>query len=198
MARPRSGNKRQASLSAALKICAERGIGGAPTSAISKTAGIAEGSLFTYFKTKEDLLSELYLTLKAEFSLHLTDFPHGTDARTRLRYIWDKFLELGLAHPEQLKVLGQLRASGMLFKENETPNFAAMELMKAVAEVAQGAAREGVPCEYLILMIRAQMEITVEYINAHPDSADICREHGFAMVWNGLTAHSLAGCALME
>jgi AcrR family transcriptional regulator len=188
LARPRSGNKRQAILDAALKICAERGIGGAPTSAISKTAGIAEGSLFTYFKTKDELLNELYLTLKAEFSRHLNDFPHGTDAKTRLRYVWDQFLELGLAHPEQLKVLGELRASGKLFKENEEPNFAATELMKAAAEAANGTVRDGITAEYLILMIRAQMEITVEFINAHPDSAEACRETGFTMAWRSLTA----------
>jgi len=187
LARPRSGNKRQAILDAALKICAERGIGGAPTSAISKSAGIAEGSLFTYFKTKDELLNELYLALKAEFSRHLADFPHAADAKTRLRYIWDQFLELGQAHPEQLKVLGQLRASGKLFKENEQPNFAAVQLMKAAAEATDGATLAGVSCEYLILMIRAQMEITVEFMNVHPDSAEACRESGFTMMWRGLT-----------
>src|SRR5271165_7041792 len=118
LARPRSGDKQKAILDAALRICAERGIGGAPTSAISKAAGIAEGSLFTYFKTKDDLLDELYASLRREFSRHLPDFPHGEDTRTRLKYIWDKFLKLGAEHPEQLKVLAQLRASGKLFKEN--------------------------------------------------------------------------------
>ena len=188
MARPRSGDKQKAILDAALKICAERGIGGAPTSAISKAAGIAEGSLFTYFKTKDDLLNELYATLRREFSRHLTDFPHTEDARRRLRFIWDRFLELGAKHPEQLKVLGQLRASGKLFKENEAPNFAIVELIKAISE-ATGSNGHGIyPPEYLVLMVRAQMEITVEFINAHPESAEICREHGFEILWKGLTS----------
>ena len=187
MARPRSGDKQKAILDAALQICAERGIGGAPTSAISKAAGIAEGSLFTYFKTKDDLLNQLYLTLRREFSLHLSDFPHGEDARTRLRYVWDKFLELGAEHPEQLKVLAQLRASGKLFRENEPPNFALVELMKAASQAAEGREFGRLPAEYLVLMVRAQAEITVEFIRAHPESAEICRELGFNMVWNGLT-----------
>lgn len=187
MARPRSGDKQKAILDAALRICAERGIGGAPTSAISKAAGIAEGSLFTYFKTKDDLLNQLYLTLRREFSLHLSDFPHGEDARTRLRYVWDKFLELGAEHPEQLKVLAQLRASGKLFRENEPPNFALVELMKAASQAAEGREFGRLPAEYLVLMVRAQAEITVDFINAHPESAEICRELGFSMVWNSLT-----------
>ncbi len=187
MARPRSGDKQKAILEAALRVCAERGIGAAPTSVISKAAGIAEGSLFTYFKTKDALLDELYVTLRKEFSRHLTDLPHGADARTRLRYIWDKFLDLGAAHPEQLKVLGELRASGRLFKENEEPNFAVIEAMRATSEVAGMGGLSGLSPEYLVLMARAQMEITVEFINAHPESAASCREAGFQMVWRGLT-----------
>jgi len=187
LARPRSGDKRKAILEAALRICAERGIGGAPTSAISRAAGIAEGSLFTYFKTKEELLNELYLELRMEFSRHLEDFPHGEDACTRLRFIWDKFLDLGARHPEQLKVLSQLRASGMLIRGNETPSFALIEVMRAIAEAAQAGELRAVSTDYLVLMIRAQMEITVEYLNAHPEAADACRYWGFKMLWKELT-----------
>ncbi len=186
MARPRSGDKQKAILDAALGICAERGIGGAPTSAISKRAGIAEGSLFTYFKTKDELLNELYVTLRRQFSQRLTDFPHGSDARTRLRYIWDRYLELGAEHPEQLKVLAQLRVSGKLFRENEPPNFALVELMRATTEASEGGKLHGLPQEYLVLMVRAQAEITVEFINAHPESAEVCSQLGFEMLWKGL------------
>ena len=187
MARPRSGDKQKAILDAALRVCAERGLGAAPTSAISKAAGVAEGSLFTYFKTKDDLLNALYLTLRGEFSQQLTEFPHGKHARVRLRYIWDKYLDLGTAHPEKLKVLEQLRASGKLFKEHEPPNFALLEVMKATGEVTEGSGLHDLPPEYLVLMVRAQAEITVEFINAHPDSAGVCRELGFEMLWKGLS-----------
>jgi AcrR family transcriptional regulator len=186
VARARSGDKQKAILDAALRICAERGIG-APTSAISKAAGIAEGSLFTYFKTKEELLNELYKTLREEFIRHLPDFPHGQHARTRLRYIWDQFLELGATQPDKLKVFAQLRASGRLYRENETPNFALVELIKATGEAVQGNQLSKVPPEYLVLMVRSQAEITVEFINAHPESSTLCREMGFKMLWNGLT-----------
>jgi len=161
---------------------------GAPTSAISREAGIAEGSLFTYFATKDALFNELYLELRMEFSRHLEEFPHNQGARTRLRYIWDKYLDLGAEHPEQLKVLAQLRASGKLFRENEKPAFALVAVLAATGEAAKGSELEMLPPEYLVLMVRAQAEITVEFINAHPEAAAICRELGFRMLWNGLTA----------
>jgi AcrR family transcriptional regulator len=186
MARSKDEDKRKAILDAALRVFAEHGIASAPTAAISKAAGVAEGTLFTYFKTKDELMNELYLELRQEFSRHLPDFPHGDDPRTRLKYIWEKYLELGAAHPERLKVLAQLRASGKLFRENETPPLALVEVIKIAREVSAGTELANVSTEYLVLMVRAQLEITVEFINAHPESAE-CRELGFGMLWRGLT-----------
>jgi AcrR family transcriptional regulator len=187
MSRPRSDEKRQAILDAALRVFAERGIANAPTWAISKAAGVAEGSLFTYFESKDALMGELYRELRQEFSRSLTEFPHGGDARTRLRYIWDKYLELGAAHPEHLKVLSQLRVSGKLFKENETPAFAFVEVLRATHEASADSELRDAPPEYLVLVLRAQAEIAIEFIQAHPECADLCREMGFKMLWNGLT-----------
>jgi hypothetical protein len=35
--------------------------------------------------------------------------------------------------------------------------------------------------------MRAQAEMTIEYILAHPENAEMCRELGFKMVWSALT-----------
>jgi len=61
--RARSSGKRERNkeetkeriLTAALKLFREKGLDGTTTKEVSKTAGIAEGTLFNYFKTKEDL-----------------------------------------------------------------------------------------------------------------------------------------------
>ena len=186
MARPRSDDKRKAILEAAIAMLEERGIADAPTSAISRAAGVAEGSLFTYFKSKNDLMNEVYVQLRQEFSRSLTDFPHEADANTRLRYIWDKYLELGKLKPRRLKVLAQLRASGKLFREDEQPAFVFREVMKATTEMAsRNELRDSHP-EFLVLTMRAQAEATIEFIHAHPELEAQCRELGYKMLWKGL------------
>lgn len=187
MSRPRSDEKRRAILDAALRVFAERGIAHAPTGAISKAAGVAEGTLFTYFASKDELMAELYQELRQEFSRRLEGFPHEADTRTRLRYIWDKYLDVGVAHPERLKVMTQLRASGTLYKENEKPAFAFVEVLRGTHEATEGNGLQDAPPEYLVLLMRAQAEITMEFIQAHPESMEMCRELGFKMLWNGLT-----------
>ena len=59
-----SMSKRDQILEAALALFIENGFDKTPTSAISKAAGVATGTLFHHFKTKEDLISALYLEIK--------------------------------------------------------------------------------------------------------------------------------------
>jgi AcrR family transcriptional regulator len=186
MARPKSDEKRKAILDAALRVIAERGMADAPTSAISKAAGVAEGTLFTYFKTKEELMNALYLDMRMEFNQYLAGFPYQGTARSRLRYIWNTYLDLCVMHPERLRVLTQLRASGKLFKESEKPSLALIEVLNATRDAVEGNELRNAPPEYLVLMFRAQAEITVEFINANPERAAECRALGFRMLWKGL------------
>lgn len=49
-------NTREAILDAAIKIFAEKSYNGTTTSEIAKEAGVAEGTIFRYFRTKKDIL----------------------------------------------------------------------------------------------------------------------------------------------
>ena len=187
MARPKSEDKRRAILEAAVELFADRGIGHAPTSAISSSAGVAEGTLFTYFKTKDDLINELFGELRKEIDRELLGYPFSADARTRLRFVWDRYLNLALKHPKRLKVLRQLRVSGRLLKDAEAPNMTIRELLRTTREAAELGGVSDASAEYLVLMFRAQAEATVEFIGAHPGLELESREIGFGLVWRGLT-----------
>ena len=93
MARPKSEDKRNAILDAATRLFAERGLTAAPTSEISKQAGVAEGTLFTYFMTKDDLINALYREIKLELAdAMMSDFPRRKNVRTRLQHGWDCYV----------------------------------------------------------------------------------------------------------
>src|ERR1700680_373647 len=118
MAKPKSEDKRNAILSAATQVFAERGLG-APTPAITSAAVIAEGSLFTYFKTKDDLINALYRELKLELAdAMMSDFPRKKNVRTRLQHVWDRYVKWGIANTKERIVLAQLTDSEVLTKES--------------------------------------------------------------------------------
>lgn len=186
MARHKSEDKRKAILDAAIQVFAERGIGNSPTSAISRAAGVAEGTLFTYFESKSDLMNALYLDLREQFSKQIADLPRESDPEARLRFIWERFLDLGMAFPQRLKVQAQLRASGKLFHENEPRNQAIDEVLAAARQAVGGNELRNAPPEYLVLALRAVAEVTIEFMNAHPEHESRCRELGFALLWRGI------------
>jgi AcrR family transcriptional regulator len=93
MARPRSDEKRGAIMAAATRVIAAQGLGAA-TAAIAQEAGVSNGSLFTYFETKADLLNHLYLELKTEMAAAaLEGLPPGeSGVRTQMQHAWSGWL----------------------------------------------------------------------------------------------------------
>jgi AcrR family transcriptional regulator len=86
MARIKGPEKRSAILQAVREI-AEVGLG-APTAKIARRAGVAAGTLFTYFANKEKLLNELYLKLKTEVYRRVnTNFPRKANLERRARHV---------------------------------------------------------------------------------------------------------------
>lgn len=78
MPRPRSDEKRSAALGAATRIIVTQGLS-EPTAEIAKEAGVANGSLFTYFAPKPDLFNQLYVELKAEMAPSCCDHIRAGD-----------------------------------------------------------------------------------------------------------------------
>jgi len=96
VARPRSEDKRNAILDAATHVFAERGLTAAPTSEISKQAVVAEGTLFTYFKTKDDLINALYREIKLELAdAMMSGFPAQAESSHQVATRMGRLRELG-------------------------------------------------------------------------------------------------------
>ena len=61
---PDSSSKRDALLNAALKLIAEQGFHAAPMSQIAEEANIGVGTIYRYFKNKDELINGLYLEIR--------------------------------------------------------------------------------------------------------------------------------------
>jgi len=64
--RTKEGNKEKDILSAAIKRFAEDGYFNAKISQIAEDAGVATGSVYVYYKNKEDLLNKIFINLWSE------------------------------------------------------------------------------------------------------------------------------------
>src|ERR1700687_2827977 len=137
MARPKSEDKRNAILDAATRLFAERGLTAAPTSEMSKQAGIAEGTLFTYFKTKDELINALYREIKLELAdAMMSGFSRKQSVRNRLQHVWNHFVDWGVATPNQQRVLKQIQVWGGLTEESKSAGLAPFTEIQRITDNA--------------------------------------------------------------
>lgn len=88
---------------------------------IARNAGVAEGTLFRYFATKDELINELYLHLKQSLcqSMIANLDRSLTDAKALTFYIWRSYISWGINHTQGHRAIRQLAVSEKITKETE-------------------------------------------------------------------------------
>ena len=184
MARPRSADKRSAILSAALHTIAAQG-SGAATATIAKEAEVSNGSLFTYFETKADLLNQLYLNLKAEMAAAALDgLPADQELREQLHYMWVHWLHWATSCPDKRRTLAHLDVSEEITAESRAT---AHGMMAGVAWLLEQSREHGpmraVPLTFVLALLSALADTTTDFIIRDPANAVHHREAGFEALW---------------
>ncbi len=181
MARPKSEDKRNAILEAAIVVFAERGVWSTPMLAISKAAGVAEGTLFTYFSSKEVFVNELYRALKLELS---------ADVRSKFQHIWERYVNWGVANPDKLKVLAQLQLSDQITADSKAVGRAPYaEIERMATDIIASKQIRDYPVLFIAAIFNGMAETTMATIAQDKSTdTDYCAA-GFEIFWKGITDH---------
>src|SRR5580693_4937057 len=123
----RVGDKRERILDAAVRVFARKGFHATRVSEVAKAAGVADGTIYLYFKSKDELLISLFEDrLERLLAVLRSALPAATSASDKLRRIIE--LQLGLFEGERdlaEVVTVILRQSTKLMKEYAAPKFTA-------------------------------------------------------------------------
>jgi AcrR family transcriptional regulator len=187
MARPKSEDKQKAILNAAVLEIAEHGVS-APTARIAKIAGVAEGSLFTYFCNKDELLNHLYLHLKEELrESMMSDYPKAESVKNRVQHAWDKYVEWGVANPLKRIVLAKL---GMSHRVSEQSKALGMEAFADITTMIQDSIATGLlrnyPSTFVCAIMASLADTTMDFIIGEPDKTGYYKNAGFEAFWNAI------------
>jgi TetR/AcrR family fatty acid metabolism transcriptional regulator len=139
---PPRGNKRDRILRAAVKVFAKNGFYATRVSEVAKAAGVADGTIYLYFKSKDDLLISLFEDrVERLLSYMREELPKVQTAPAKLRRVIE--VQLGLLEGERdlaevITVI--LRQSTKLMKEYAAPKFAAyLDSLASVVVEGQAA-----------------------------------------------------------
>ncbi|WP_027713666.1 TetR/AcrR family transcriptional regulator [Desulfuromonas sp. TF] len=100
--------KRSIILNAALDLFAEKGFHGAPTSLLAQAAGVGVGTIYRYFKDKDELIRELYREVLERVQARVYgDSPPGLPVRERYVRAMSRLLRFFLENPLEFRFMEQ-------------------------------------------------------------------------------------------
>lgn len=187
MARPRSEDKQIALLEAATEVVAEQGLG-APTSLIARRAGVAEGTLFRYFPTKDELLNALYLDIKRSLAESMRELiGRAATPEELVRSLWNGYIDWGIANPVAVKALNQLAVSD---KITALTRAQVAELFPEMHQISSACTARGslssLPRAFSDALLVALADTTMLFAAREPARAEEYKTAGYKIFREGI------------
>jgi AcrR family transcriptional regulator len=184
VARPRSDDKRNAIISAAIRVIASQGLSAA-TAAIAQEAGVSNGSLFIYFETKADLLNQLYLELKAQMATAALDgLPMKSGIRKQVLHMWVHWLRWATSSPEKRRTLAHLGVSDDITPaSHQTASHAFAGIRELLERSSENGPLRDAPLAFVASLMSALAEATIDFMVRDPANADKHSKAAFDALW---------------
>jgi len=159
MAKKKSEHIRKAILSSATKLFARKGYYNAKTAEIAEEAGVAAGTIYNYFKSKDDILISIFSERLGEMIATLRGVMDGMDdADSKVSFIVTSMMRLFQTDRDLAEVLVfELRQSAKFLKS--TAMLELLKFLELIEEVIaegqdEGTYRKGVdPALIAVLLV---------------------------------------------
>lgn len=174
---------------AALKLVLSEGFTALKMSALAKEAGIAAGTIYLYFDSKEELINQLYVDLKRRNSL---EFLKGYDPELPFmdgfETIWYNYLDTALGRPEEVAFLEQYYRSPYLRDDVRQES---EKLLQPIFDLLERGKNEAlvqdIPTPILVAHLSGSMN---ELVRWHVTGAlrldENTRSKAFELAWNSI------------
>lgn len=141
--RVKTPDKHQRILDAATKVFASRGFFQSKVSEIAREAGVADGTIYLYFKNKDDLLISIFeVKMQEVISRFRQAIVDMDDARSRLKTLIEMHLAEFQAHPDLAAVFQvELRQSSRFMREYKKGEL--KQYLDIIGEIIEQGQREG-------------------------------------------------------
>ena len=171
-------------MSAAIRVIASQGLG-APTATIAEEAGVSNGSLFTYFETKADLMNQLYIELKTEMAEAALDgLPTKSGVRKQALQMWSNSLRWATSSPEKRRTLAHLGVSDDITPaSHQTASHAFAGIRELLERSRENGPMRDAPLMFVAAMMNALAEATIDFMIRDPANADKHSKTAFDALW---------------
>jgi TetR/AcrR family fatty acid metabolism transcriptional regulator len=136
-------NKKELIINAAIKVFADKGFYTANVADVAKEAGVADGTIYLYFKNKDDLLISLFETKMEEILLRFSSLLNSTrNAEEKLRqfiHLYFQMIEEDQNLAEVFQV--ELRQSDKFLKDYHNQKF--IDFLNLIGDILHQGQSDG-------------------------------------------------------
>lgn len=186
-------DKRQAILDTALALFVSQGFHGTSTASIAKQAGVATGTLFHHFPSKEALMESLFLTIKQEFAdALLLNSPKTNDLKHNALQLWQSAIDWSLENPVKQLFFQQYSMSPMIAAQ--VRDQAMNGILGFISELIKQGQMMGLiahyPIELMVENCHGQYLAATRFFidNPHLGTNKTYRDASFELFWKAMQA----------
>lgn len=155
-------DKKEAIFNATIKLLTENGFDRTPMSLIAKTAGVAAGTIYLYFKNKEELINQLYLALKERLTEAVVKGYNGNlPIRVAVELLWGNYVNYFLENPTEFRFFEQFSNSPLIHKLTKEEGF---RIFHPIIEIFDRAKEEKVIKDIPTEIVYCQVFQSVSYL----------------------------------
>jgi len=181
--------KTTAILDASLKLFTENGFHATPISLIASTANVGAGTIYRYYKNKNDLINELYKkTKKKMIDFVSVGFSEDNSIKDIFYRIWVRTIEFCVNNPKEILFLEQFANTPFISTETKNEILMFFEpLLDLYMEAVKKNEIESIPMD----IIRASLQGTTVTLFKMSMSGDIelspeMIKQSFETFWKGI------------
>lgn len=182
-------DKQKELLAAAMKLFVEFGFHGTPTSKIAKEAGVANGTLFHYYKTKDDLIVALYVDIKMRMAgCLMTGLENESSIKGKMKSLYLSTMYWAMDNQYEFRFIQQFHSSPFLSKvtPEEIKDQATAHLRMIEDGIAQKIIKP-LPVDFIYTLIMSHVFGVYQYLTTNEMDAEKRKaviEETFEMLWN--------------
>ncbi len=182
MVRQKSRDKEIAILEATKELVAKESIQFASTAKIAKLANVAQGTIFVYFPTKENLFNELFIYISEKMLQSIQRQISTYDATKDLfKTVWESYIEWGVNNPDDYFAHSKLTVSSIITNESREKVNALFPNSRIAFAFHRNPAFEG-HFDYAETIFTSLIDKTILFINQDPDNADYYKKTGYQLI----------------
>ena len=186
--RTKDQNKLMAIFDATVRLTARVGIAGLKMSSIAKEAEIAAGTIYLYYKNKQELLNAVYSNLKTEGIFSVMGKIEHLPIQVQLFRLWEVAFEYHVTNVNKSIFIEQFELSPMISVENKTMEIDSMSyLHKTLDEAKKNEIVKPINNHIIIsLIIGFMKDLSVQATNGIIDANEEVKHLCYSMCWNAI------------